>query len=342
MTSRDESVHTPRVPELPDLEVYAEHLTARLAGRKLLSTRILSPFVLRTFEPPPEAAAGSALQRVDRYGKRLVFHWQVGLCFVLHLMRSGRLRWTPPGTRVPRRGALAVLDFEHGSLLFTEAATKRRASLHVVRATEVKERFARGGVEPLLASLEQFSTALKRENRTLKRALTDQGIIMGIGNAYSDEILHAARLSPAKRTYALEPGESKRLWEAMRRVLSEWTARLRVLSGDGFPDHVTAFRAGMAVHGRFGQPCPDCSSPVQRVRYAESECNYCAKCQTAGKLLADRSLSRLLRGDWPKTLDALEERRAATPMHAKQRSRSEVATSKRHSSDFAPTPRQRK
>lgn len=295
------------MPELPDVEVYRESLDRVLRGHALARVRLASPFVLRSVEPPLAAFEGRAVERVQRFGKRLALDFGDGLHLVLHLMIAGRLRWRRPGDK-PGVGAkivLATLEFDHGALLFTEAGTKKRASMTAVRGDAALHALDPGGVEPLDASLEAFRAALARESHTLKRGLTDPRLFSGIGNSYSDEILHAARLSPLKLTRSLTDEESQRLWTATRKVLGGWTQRLREAAGTGFPEKVTAFREGMAVHGRYGQPCPDCGSPVQRIVYAENECNYCARCQTGGKLLADRSLSRLLKDDWPRSIDDL-------------------------------------
>ena len=295
------------MPELPDVTIYVERL-ADLAGEgPLLGIRLASPFVLRTVSPTPADVAGLRLTGVRRLGKRIVACLEGDRYCVVHLMIAGRLRWRPPGAKVPGRIGLAAFDFPAGTLLLTEAGTKRRASLHLVEGRDALAPFHRGGVEVLDAPLSAFAEAMRRENHTLKRALTDPRLLSGVGNAYSDEILHRARCSPLQWTGRLTDEDVARLYCACRAVLTEWTVRLRADVGDGFPEKVTAFREEMAVHGRFGQPCPDCESPVQRVRYAENETNYCAACQTGGRLLADRALSRLLKGDWPKTLAELEE-----------------------------------
>ncbi len=299
------------MPELPDVELYVEHLRRRIAGEKLLAVRLRSPFVLRTVQPRPAEALGKTVRDVRRMGKRIVLALEDDLFLVLHLMIAGRLQWRPPGAKPPGRLGLAAFDFNSGTLLFTEAATKKRASLHVVRGAEALAALDPGGLEPLGSSPDGFRAALLRENHTLKRALTDPHLFSGIGNAYSDEILHRARLSPVKTTRALGDEEIARLHAAVQAVLAEWTDRLRAQAGDTFPAKVTAFRPEMAVHGRFGKPCPACGSPVQRIVHAENEVNYCATCQTGGRLLADRSLSRLLHEDWPKTLEELDELRAA-------------------------------
>jgi formamidopyrimidine-DNA glycosylase len=298
------------MPELPDIVVYVEHLQRRLAGATFTAARIRSPNLLRTAEPPLEAAQGRHVLDVRRMGKRIVFGLEGDFALVLHLMIAGRLRWREAGTRPPGKIGLAALDFSTGTLLVTEASTRQRASLHVVRGAEALRALDPGGLEVLESDLDAFRAALRREDHTLKRALTDPRLFSGIGNAYSDEILHRARLSPLRRTSQLDDEERARLFAATRAVLEEWTARLRTMSGAAFPEKVTAFRDGMAVHGRWRQPCPDCGAPVQRIVHAESETNYCARCQTAGRLLADRALSRLLKDDWPRTLEELEEGRA--------------------------------
>jgi formamidopyrimidine-DNA glycosylase len=294
------------MPELPDLTVYVESLERLLASERLDGIRIVSPFVLRSVEPVPGELIGRNLVRVFRLGKRVVLELDEDLFLVIHLMIAGRLRWRRPGSDPPRRGGLAAFDFVPGTLLLTEAGSKRRASIHLVRGQSALSAHDPGGLEVLGADLEAFRETIQRQRHTLKRALTDPKILSGIGNAYSDEILHRARLSPFKLSTALDAGESKRLHTSAIGVLTEWTERLRAEVGDGFPEKVTAFREEMAVHGRFGKPCPDCGSEVQRIRYVDSECNYCASCQTGGRLLADRSLSRLLKADWPKRIEDLE------------------------------------
>jgi formamidopyrimidine-DNA glycosylase len=296
------------MPELPDVTLYVERASGLLRGQVCREVALLDPFVLRTVAPAPGDAIGRQLAAVRRIGKRIVLEFDDRLFFVIHLMIAGRLRWRPPGGRVGNTG-LARVSFAPGDLWLTEASAKRRASLHVVAGEAALEQFERGGLEVMTADLPAFAARLRRENHTVKRALTDPRIFSGIGNAYSDEILHAARLSPLQWTQRLEPEQIERLWHATRDTLDAWTARLRAEVGSGFPEKVTAFREGMAVHGRYGQPCPVCQQPVQRIRYASNECNYCVQCQTGGKLLADRGLSTLLRGDWPKTLEELEERR---------------------------------
>jgi formamidopyrimidine-DNA glycosylase len=300
------------MPELPDIEDYLAALRPRVLGQPLEGARIVSFSLLRTFDPPIEALVGREVVGLRRLGKRIVFEFAAGdrphgLFLVLHLMIAGRLRWQDaPGAAVPRRYGLAALDFSTGTLIVTEAGTKKRASLHVVAGEAALAEHDRGGLEPLRATHDEFVTAVTRENRTLKRALTDQRLIAGIGNAFSDEILHAARLSPVRRTAQLDADALTRLYDATVSVLSDWTARLRAATGDGFPRDVTAFRPDFAVHGRYGQPCPVCGTPVQRIRYADNETNYCPACQTDGRVLADRSLSRLLKQDWPATVTELD------------------------------------
>ena len=297
------------MPEIPDLTVYVEHLERRLLGQTLVKVRVAGWNLLRSTEPPLAAAEGRRVSGIRRVGKRLVFALDGGPLLALHLMVSGRLHWREAGVVLPKRTGLAAFDFATGSLVLTEASTKQRAALHVLADSAALALLDAGGVEPLAAGAAEFSAALTREDHTLKRALTDPRIFAGIGNSYSDEILHHARLSPFKRTSQLAPEETARVHAAVVGVLNEWTARLRAETGDAFPEKVTAFHDGMAVHGRYREPCPVCGAPVQRVVYAENEMNYCARCQTGGRLLADRALSRLLRGDWPRTLEELEERR---------------------------------
>ena len=299
------------MPELPDIVVYVECLAARIVGETLQRVRLDSPFVLRTVEPPLATAEGRPVTGVRRVGKRIAIALDRGLFVVVHLMVAGRLHWREAGARLPGKRGLAALDFTSGTLVLTEASRKRRAALHVVRGEGGLATLDRGGLEVLDADLAAFRDTLQRENHTLKRALTDPRLFSGIGNAYSDEILHRARLSPATLATRLSDEDVERLHEATRSTLVEWTERLRAEAGQGFPEHVTAFREGMAVHGRYGQPCPACGTAVQRIVYAENEANYCPRCQTGGKLLADRALSRLLRGNWPRTLEELEERREA-------------------------------
>jgi len=301
------------MPELPDVTVYVEAVAVRTAGATLLAVRLGSPFLLRTVAPTLDDAAGRPVREVRRLGKRIVIGLDGDLHLAIHLMIAGRLHWQAPEARLPRRVGLAAFDFSSGTLILTEAGSRKRASLHVVSGAEGLRALDRGGIEVLETDLAEFQAALRRENHTLKRALTDPRLFSGIGNAYSDEILHRARLSPVTLTGRLDDGEVARLRDACRATLTEWTERLRALAGSAFPEHVTAFRDGMAVHGRFGQPCPTCGAPVQRIVYAENQTNYCASCQTGGRLLADRALSRLLRSDWPHSLEELEERRAGTP-----------------------------
>lgn len=298
------------MPELPDIELYREHLRTRLVGQTVQGLRLSSPFLLRTVDPPAGCLAGKQVVEVRRMGKRIVFALEDDLFLVLHLMIAGRLRWLPAGSAVPKKIGLAGLDFPSGTLVITEAGSKRRASLHIVRGEAALAPYARGGLEVLDADLAEFSEALLRENHTLKRALTDPRLFSGIGNAYSDEILHRARLSPVRLTRQLNPEEIARLHAATRTTLVEWMARLKAESGAKFPEKVTAFRKGMAVHGRYGQPCPVCGDPVQRIRHAENETNYCATCQTGGRLMADRGLSRLLKEDWPRSLEEMDELKA--------------------------------
>ena len=293
------------MPELPDIELYRAALAQRVVGRPLRDMRIAGPFVLRTVDPPAGALVGHAVLAVRRLGKRIVLGLDEDYFAVLHLMIAGRLRWKGAGAAIPRRTGLAAFDFPEGTLLLTESSRRQRASLHVVRGSAALAAHDPGGLEVLDADLPAFRAALLRERHTLKRALTDPLLLSGIGNAYSDEILHAARLSPLQLTSNLTADETERLYAATRDTLTRWIARLRDETGDAFPEKVTAFREGMAVHGRYRKPCPACGSPVQRILYAENECNYCATCQTGGKLLADRSLSRLLKDDWPKTIDDL-------------------------------------
>jgi formamidopyrimidine-DNA glycosylase len=299
------------VPEYPDLTLYAEAITDHFGGRRLTRVRLASPFVLRTHDPPISTVAGSTLRAVTRLAKRLVLHFDDELYLVMHLMIAGRLREKPAGAPIPGKVGLLAFDFEHKSLLLTEASPKKRASLHVVRGGQALAALDPGGLEPFAISPEQFAEQLRSENHTLKRALTDPHLFAAIGNAYSDEILHRARLSPVLLTSRLGAAEALRLYEATHAVLNEWTERLRAEAAGRFPDRVTAFHEEMAVHGRFGKPCPVCGTRVQRIRRASNEANYCPGCQTGGKLLADRSLSRLLHDDWPATLEELEEQKRA-------------------------------
>ncbi len=296
------------MPELPDIALYLDALASRVVGQPLERLRIASPFLLRTADPPVADLVGRVIRDVRRLGKRIVLALEDDCFVVLHLMIAGRLHWKPAGAPIPRRAGLAAFDFPNGTLLLTEAGTKHRASLHILRGAAALAAHDPGGLDVLAATLEQFRSALTRESHTLKRALTDPHLLDGIGNAYSDEILHAARLSPLRLTSQITPEESERLFHAVRDTLTSWMARLRAETGEAFPEKVTAFRDGMAVHGRFRKPCPVCGSPVQRIRYAENEVNYCATCQTGGRLLADRSLSRLLKQDWPRSLAEWEER----------------------------------
>ncbi len=294
------------MPEMPDLTVYLEHLEARLVGSTLEGVRLKSPFVLRSVSPGVDEVRGRRVQGIGRLAKQIVLEFE-GDCFmVIHLMISGRLQWRVEGVRKPGRNVLAVFDFSTGTLVFTEASKKKRAVLRFVRGREALAALDPGGLEVLQVDLEAFADRLRNANHTLKRALTDQRVLAGIGNAYSDEILLAAGLSPFKRAGALSDEEAERLFQACRSVLTEWTERLRREAGDKFPAKVTAFHRAMAVHGKYREPCPRCGSPVQRIVYAENEANYCAHCQTEGRLLADRSLSRLLKDNWPKRLEDLE------------------------------------
>jgi formamidopyrimidine-DNA glycosylase len=291
------------MPELPDIVVYVEAIAGRVIGARLERVRLASPFLLRSVDPPLEAVEGKQVRSVSRIGKRIVVGLEGDLWLVLHLMIAGRLHWKPAGAAVPGRKGLAAFDFSTGTLTLTEAGSKKRASLVLVAGAPALRAIHRGGLDVLTASPEAFRTALLAENHTLKRALTDPRLFDGIGNAYSDEILHAARLSPLQLTRNLTDDQAERLYAATRDVLMHWIDELRAESAERFPEKVTAFREGMAVHGRFNQPCPACGSPVQRIVYSENEANYCARCQTGGRLLADRALSRLLREDWPRKLE---------------------------------------
>jgi formamidopyrimidine-DNA glycosylase len=293
------------VPELPDITVYLEALEARIRGRALKRVRLNSPFLLRTAEPPLAEAEGRTVTGLRRLGKRIAIGVDNGIWLVLHLMIAGRLHWKKPGAALGRRLNLAGFDFEHGTLVLTEAGSQHRASLHVARGEEGLRLHDPGGLEPLSCSFDDFAAALRRENHTLKRSLADPRLFSGIGNAYSDEILHRAQLSPVALTQKLTGDETRRLYEAVQGTLEEWIARLRAEAAGAFPEGVTAFREEMAVHGRFGLPCPACGSAVQRIRYKDNETNYCPRCQTGGRLLADRSLSRLLGADWPRRLDEI-------------------------------------
>lgn len=294
------------MPELPDITLYLEHLARRVLDQPVERVELVQPFVLRTVDPPLSAVEQQRVIELRRIGKRIVLGLPGELFLVLHLMIAGRLRWREPGAKRPAANVLAVFRFPVGTLFFTEAGSARRASLHVVRGEEALRTFDRGGLEVLEADLPAFAARLAAENHTLKRALTDPRLLSGIGNAYSDEILHRARLSPLAHTARLSSEEIERLYHATRSTLLEWIDRLRAQAGDEFPETVTAFREGMAVHGRYRLPCPVCGSPVQRIRYASNETNYCARCQTGGRLLADRALSRLLKQDWPRSIDEIE------------------------------------
>ena len=306
---KEHRVRSEEVPELPDLTVYLECMEKRIRGIPLERIRVVGPAWLRSVDPPIGEAAGRRVEELRRLGKRLVIGLEGEYFLVLHLMVAGRLRWRAAGAKPPRRIGLGALDFPTGTLLVTEASPKKRATLHLVRGELALEEHDPGGMEVLDCDLPDFRAAVIRENHTLKRTLTDPRILAGIGNAYSDEILHRAGLSPVKRSHQLSADETGRLHRATQEILREWIDRLRGQTGEGFPEKVTAFREGMAVHGRYRKPCPKCGSPVQRIVYASNETNYCARCQTGGKLLADRALSRLLKKDWPRTLEELELRR---------------------------------
>ena len=291
------------MPELPDISLYLSQLEGRTLGQPLERIVIRSPFVLRSVEPPPAALSGKRVTGIRRMGKRIVFELEDDFFVVIHLMIAGRFRWKPPGSAVGGKLTLAAFEFPEGSLHLTEAGTKRRASIHLLAGAEGLQQFERGGLEVLEAALPEFQARLTSESHTVKRALTDPRLFSGIGNAYSDEILHRARLSPLSLTSKLTAEEIATLYQATRGTLRDWIDRLTEEAGGDFPEKVTAFREGMAVHGRFGKPCPDCGAPVQRIRYADNETNYCARCQTGGRLLADRALSRLLKKDWPRSID---------------------------------------
>jgi len=293
------------MPELPDVTVYIDALNERVLNQTIQKIRIGSPFVLRSFDPPISAAEGKKIIAVRRLGKRIVFALEDGLYLIVHLMIAGRFHWKPKGAKIARKYGQAALDFPNGTLLLTEAGTKKRASIHLIRGEAALQEHDPGGLEVLDASLDQFRQALTRENHTLKRSLTDPHLFSGIGNAYSDEILHRARLSPIRLTRQMSDAEIERLYRAVRESLTEWVEHLRRERGAGFPEKVTAFRPDMAVHGKYRKPCPVCGSPVQRIVHAENETNYCATCQTGGRLLADRSLSRLLKDDWPRSIDEI-------------------------------------
>ena len=297
------------MPELPDILLYLRALEPRIVGQPVVGVRLASPFLLRSVDPPLSSIEGRRVVGLRRLGKRIVVEVEGELFLVFHLMIAGRFRWKPRGASIPGKVGLFALDFENAALILTEAGSKRQASLHVVHGVENLAQHDPGGLEVMDSDLSLFAEALRRSNHTLKRALTDPHLFSGIGNAYSDEILHSARLSPFKQTASLSDDDVRRLYEATRLTLSQWIDRLQREAGDEFPEKVTAFREGMAVHGRYRQPCPDCGAPVQRVVYAANEANYCPNCQTGGRLLADRSLSRLLREDWPRTLEELERKR---------------------------------
>jgi formamidopyrimidine-DNA glycosylase len=299
----------PPMPELPDVELYLSALRPRLTGKPIERVRVASPFFVRTFDPPIAAVEGHVVRSLRRVGKRLVWELDADLFIVVHLMIAGRLRWKDRGAAIPGKLGLAALDVPDGTLIFTEAGSRKRASLHVVRGAAAVAAMDPGGADVFSMELGAFAAALRAENHTLKRVLTDPHVFSGIGNAYSDEILHAAQLSPVKLTQSLTDSDVERLLQSTREVLGMWTRKLLEETGDAFPEKVTAFRPGMAVHGRFRQPCPRCGAPVQRIVYARNEANYCARCQTGGRLLADRALSRLLRQDWPKTLEEAEQAR---------------------------------
>ena len=294
------------MPELPDIAAYLHALEPRILGQPIERVRLASPFLLRTVQPPLSSVEGRTVRELRRIGKRIAIGVEGDRWLVLHLMIAGRLHWRPPGAKLAGRQSLAAFDFPNGSLVLTEAGSKRRASLHVLDGEEGLRSIDPGGIEIFSSDLDSFRAALTLENRTLKRALTDPRLLSGIGNAYSDEILHAAQMSPVTLTHKLKPEDWEKLFDATRSTLTLWIGRLRAEADVGFPEKVTAFRKDMAVHGRYGQPCPRCGAKIQRIRYADNETNYCARCQTAGKVLADRSLSRLLGSDWPRTLEELE------------------------------------
>ena len=294
------------MPELPDVTVYIDTLRPRILGREIIAARVLNPFVLRTVTPPLSGAAGRRVRSISRLGKRIVIGAEDGLYIVIHLMIAGRLRWREGGKTIGGKLAQAAFDFERGTLYLTEAGSKRRASIHVVQGADALAQFDRGGLEVLDADVGDFAARLRSENHTLKRSLTDPRLFSGIGNSYSDEILHRAKMSPLTLTSKLTDEQIVELFDATKATLIDWTDRLRAEVGDGFPEKVTAFREGMAVHGRYKLPCPVCGTPVQRIRYADNETNYCARCQTNGRLLADRAMSRLLKQDWPRSIDEAE------------------------------------
>ncbi len=297
------------VPELPDIEIYIEALEPRILGQPLEHVRIAHPFLLRTAEPPVADAEGRRVAQIQRMGKRIAIGLEDEFWLVLHLMIAGRLHWKKAGAKLAAKRDLAAFDFPSGSLVLTEAGTKKRASLHLIKGQAALDALNPGGLEVLQSDLSTFAQTLTMRNHTLKRALTDPRLFSGIGNAYSDEILHRARLSPVALTQKLALDEIERLYQATLSALGEWTEKLKQETGNDFPQHVTAFREGMAVHGRFGEPCPDCGTKIQRIRYASNETNYCPRCQTGGRLLADRALSRLLKKDWPRTIEELEQSR---------------------------------
>lgn len=297
------------MPELPDISVYCKALEERTLGATLEAIRLGNPFLLRTVTPRTSEVTGRKVAGLRRMGKRIVFHLEGEMYMVLHLMIAGRLHWKPRGVKIPGKIGLAAFDFGPGTLTLTEAGTKKRASLHLVAGEEGLKALDRGGMDVEAGTMQEFAERLRSENHTLKRSLTDPRLFSGIGNAYSDEILHRAKLSPLRLTRQMADGEVEKLFQCIREVFSEWVERLRKEAGDGFPENVTAFRKEMAVHGKFNQPCPVCGTNVQRIVYAENECNYCPRCQTGGKLLADRAFSRLLKDDWPRTIEELEEAR---------------------------------
>jgi formamidopyrimidine-DNA glycosylase len=294
------------LPELPDITVYIETLRTRILGQEIRGARALSPFVLRTVDPPLSAVVGQRVRTISRLGKRIVIGADEALYIVIHLMIAGRLRWRESGKTISGKLAQAMFEFESGTLYLTEAGSKRRASIHVVRGADALAQFDRGGLEVLDADLAEFAARLRSENHTIKRSLTDPRLFSGIGNSYSDEILHRAKMSPLLLTARITDEQIAQLFDATKATLIDWTNRLRQEVGDAFPEKVTAFREGMAVHGRYKLPCPECGSPVQRIRYADNETNYCARCQTGGRLLADRAMSRLLKQDWPRSIDEVE------------------------------------
>jgi formamidopyrimidine-DNA glycosylase len=294
------------LPELPDITVYIETLRTRILGQEIRGARALNPFVLRTVDPPLSAVVGQRVRTISRLGKRIVIGADEALYIVIHLMIAGRLRWRESGKTISGKLAQAMFEFESGTLYLTEAGSKRRASIHVVRGADALGQFDRGGLEVLDADLAEFAARLRSENHTIKRSLTDPRLFSGIGNSYSDEILHRAKMSPLLLTARITDEQIAQLFDATKATLIDWTNRLRQEVGDSFPEKVTAFREGMAVHGRYKLPCPECGSPVQRIRYADNETNYCARCQTGGRLLADRAMSRLLKQDWPRSIDEVE------------------------------------